>query len=134
MDVFVLLKSQFCTGITNKGTGEAATDLGSSTTPVVSDPVDLAPVLSKLDSQLKQLYNTLPPRTAVIIFSGHADPRRMSALNARKSSFESALRGGKGMEELSSELRWTSADGRALEEEVERAKRGLLFLGIKDGK
>ncbi|KAI6021580.1 hypothetical protein BKA83DRAFT_4284172 [Pisolithus microcarpus] len=50
-------------------------------------------------------------------------PTRMSVLNARKSAFESAIRNRSEW--------WTAADGRELEEEVERAKRGLLFLGIK---
>lgn len=58
----------------------------------------------------------------------------MAALNLRKSGFENAIRSGKNAEELGPDVRWSSADGRALEEEVEKAKRGLLFLGIKDAK
>ena len=37
----------------------------------------------------------LPARTAVVIFIGHSDPRRMASLNARKFAFESAIRSGK---------------------------------------
>jgi len=55
----------------------------------------------------------------------------MATLNARKSTFESAIRGGKKAEDMDKSEWWTSADGRELEEEVEHAKRGLLFLGIK---
>lgn len=95
-------------------------------------PIDTSAVLSTLNAQLTQLYEVLPPRTALIIFTGHSDPRRMAALNARKSSFENAIRSGKSVEELPADVRWSSADGRALEEEVEKAKRGLLFLGIKE--
>lgn len=58
----------------------------------------------------------------------------MAELNARKSAFETAIRSGKNPEELDASSRWTSADGRDLEEEVEKAKRGLLFLGVKDAK
>ena len=57
----------------------------------------------------------------------------MAELNARKNAFESAIRSGKKPEEMG-EVRWTAADARLLEEEVEKAKRGLLFLGIKDAK
>ena len=88
-------------------------------------------MLSSLDAQLRQLYAALPARTAVVIFTGHSDPRRMAALNARKSAFETALKMGRSVEELDGDARWTSADGRELEEEVEKAKRGLLFLGVK---
>lgn len=56
----------------------------------------------------------------------------MSTLNARKTVFENAIRAGKKAEEMERETWWTSGDGRELEEEVERAKRGLLFLCLKE--
>ena len=93
---------------------------------------DMPTLLSTLDTQLKQLYDSFPARTALVIFTGHSDPRRMAELNARKSAFESAVRSGKNTEDLGPEARWTSADGRELEEEVAKARRGLLFLGVKD--
>ena len=42
--------------------------------------------------------------------------------------------GGDEGEEEEAPPSWTAADARLLEEEVEKAKRGLLFLGIKDAK
>ncbi|OBZ74580.1 hypothetical protein A0H81_05096 [Grifola frondosa] len=115
--------------ITSKSSGDAAAE------PVVaaaaSSERDTRAVLASLNSQLQQLYAALPPRTALIIFTGHSDPRRMAELNARKATFENALRSGKTLEDVGKESRWTSADGRELEEEVEKAKRGLLFLGVK---
>ncbi|KAI0092376.1 ribonuclease H-like protein [Irpex rosettiformis] len=117
--------------ITHKSSNEVAVDAVS---PIESSDADVKAALSGLDSHLRQLYEALPPRTALIIFTGHSDPRQMAALNARKSAFENAVRSVKSSEELESDIRWTSADGRALEEAVEKAKRGLLFLGIKDAK
>ena len=63
----------------------------------------------------------------------------MAALGARRAAFENAVRAGRaagsaeeGAKEGASEgAVWTSADARALEEEVERARRGLLFLAVK---
>ena len=126
-------------GITSKSNGEVApaveitatSDSDSDSTPELSDAYAL------LDARLHKLYAAFPPRTALVIFTGHSDPRRMAALNARKSAFETAIRSGKNPEEVlvdGAKLRWTTADARLLEEEVERAKRGLLFLGIKDAK
>ncbi|OCH88140.1 hypothetical protein OBBRIDRAFT_735036 [Obba rivulosa] len=94
---------------------------------------DVGLVLATLDAQLKRVYAALPPRTALIIFTGHSDPRRMSELNARKQAFEGALRMGRNPDELPKEQWWTNAYGRELEEEAEKAKRGLVFLGIKAG-
>ena len=61
-------------------------------------------------------------------------------LQARKSRFESALRahlsgstgaGEGGIKELPEGVRWTTGDARDLEEAVERARRGMLFLALK---
>ncbi|KAF8840863.1 ribonuclease H-like protein [Paxillus ammoniavirescens] len=114
--------------LTPKATGDA---------PVVVVPISepspevLSAAQAKLDEHLVALYTSLPARTAVVIFTGHSDPRRMSALNARKSAFESAIKSGKKAEDIDRSEWWTASDGRELEEEVEKAKRGLLFLGIK---
>lgn len=54
----------------------------------------------------------------------------MTKLNSRKAAFEIALR--MGMPPTSGPNMWTAQDGRDLESEVELAKRGFLFLCIKD--
>lgn len=54
----------------------------------------------------------------------------MTALNARKATFEAAIRSGKSAE-IGLDERWSSSNARELEEAVEMAKRGLLFLGVK---
>ncbi|KAI0032017.1 hypothetical protein K488DRAFT_50840 [Vararia minispora EC-137] len=86
----------------------------------------LASVLPALDSHLTQLHASLPPRTALVLVSGHSDPRRMSALSAKRIAFESAHRAGKGGDET-----WTAQDARDLEEAVEQARRGLVLVGVK---
>ena len=100
-------------------------------TPTEASPETLAAAQAALNAHLVMLYTSLPARTAVVIFTGHSDPRRMASLNARKVAFESAIKSGKKAEEMDRSTWWTASDGRALEEEVEKAKRGLLFLGIK---
>ncbi|KAG5642482.1 hypothetical protein DXG03_002732 [Asterophora parasitica] len=94
-------------------------------------PEALQSLLETLNTQLQTLHSSLPPRTAVVIFTGHSDPRKMAALNARKSVFETAVRSGKTPEDMGADVRWTASDARELEGAVELAKRGLLFLGIK---
>ena len=54
----------------------------------------------------------------------------MSTLNAKKSAFENALRTARSSNEMSTET-WSAQEGRELEEAVERAKRGLVFLSVK---
>ncbi|KIJ60064.1 hypothetical protein HYDPIDRAFT_99502 [Hydnomerulius pinastri MD-312] len=114
--------------VTPKATGDAPAVVVPPSDP---SPEAVAAAQAKLNEQLIALYTSLPPRTALVIFTGHSDPRRMAALNARKSTFESAIKGGKKAEDIDRSEWWTASDGRELEEEVERAKRGLLFLSIK---
>ncbi|KAF4597919.1 REXO1/REXO3 family protein [Pleurotus pulmonarius] len=94
-------------------------------------PEEIESSLSSLNTHLATLHSSLPSRTAIVIFTGHSDPRRMATLGARRSAFETAIRSGKTPDQIPPEARWTMADGRELEEEVEKAKRGLVFLGIK---
>ncbi|PPQ92983.1 hypothetical protein CVT25_000184 [Psilocybe cyanescens] len=116
-------------------TPKASADVAVVPATAVDPPpsaAELAPVLTQLNKQLKTLHANLPPRTAIVIFTGHSDPRRMSILNARKNAFDSALKSGKTPEEMSlAGLKWSASEGRELEEAVELARRGLLFLGIK---
>jgi len=73
----------------------------------------------------------------------------MSELNTKKAAFEGAIRDGeprvlvpglmkadnkllgKSTAEIPREEWWTAQEGRELEDEVEKAKHGLLFLGMK---
>ncbi|KAG7096805.1 hypothetical protein E1B28_004214 [Marasmius oreades] len=94
-------------------------------------PEVIATVLSDLNARLKSLHASLPSRTALIIFTGHSDPRHMVVLNARKHAFETAIRNGRSTQALQPQEQWSAHDSRVLEEAVELAKRGLLFLGVK---
>jgi len=114
-------------GTTPKATPDAPLP---SPTPAPTPEV-LRSTLETLNKHLTNIYSHLEPQTAFLIITGHSDPRRMSALNARKAKFEMALKSGKAPEELAVDVKWTSQDGRDLEEAVELARRGLLFLGIK---
>jgi RNA exonuclease 1 len=138
LDLFGILSDDvfFYLGTTPKSSHPTSADLPPITPPPSKEA--LASTLQELNAHLSKIYSNLPPRTALIIFTGHSDPRRMAALNARKSQFESALRAGggagsdnKSAEESVKDVKWTSQDGRDLEEAVELARRGLAFLGVK---
>ena len=85
-----------------------------------------APVVVATPTEYPQKRSRLhkPPSTR------YSDPRRMASLNARKVAFESAFKSGEKTEKIDRSEWWTTSDGRALDEEVEKAKCGLFF-GIK---
>jgi RNA exonuclease 1 len=115
------------TGITPKASAEP--DVAMTNTSAT--PPDLPTVLRDLDTRLTGLHAALPPHTALVLLSGHSDPRRMSALNAKKNAFDTIVRSGKRLEDLDKEMVLTAQEGRELEEEAEKAKRGLLFVSVK---
>ncbi|KAE9400271.1 hypothetical protein BT96DRAFT_1018956 [Gymnopus androsaceus JB14] len=111
------------------------TPLPASSAPVPRPssptPETLSSALLTTSNHLQTIHSSLPPRTALLIFTGHSDPRRMADLNKRKTAFEQAIRRGAPTDQLAESERWSAADMRELEEAVEIAKRGLLFLGVK---
>jgi len=96
-------------------------------TPLLSVP----DAVEALNTRLQTLHAALPPRTALVLFTGHSDPRAMAALGQRKAKFENELKAGKEAEDIPKEEWWTAADGRALEEETGKARRGLAFICLK---
>jgi len=122
-------------GVTPKASADQPLPVSTLSVDSIPPPPSaehLVSVTTELNAHLKRIHASLPPRTALIIFTGHSDPRRMSILNARKIAFENGLKSGKTPELLREMgLAWSSAEGRALEESVELARRGLMFIGIK---
>ena len=70
--------------------------------------------------------------------SGHSDPRGMSVLAGRRAQYQASQNrkcGGATSSAAETDdgepLRWSTADDRALEEAVARARMGSLFVGVK---
>ncbi|KLO10132.1 hypothetical protein SCHPADRAFT_916486 [Schizopora paradoxa] len=108
----------------------------SSPEPVVVEDrtEETTAALSALNSRLSTIWTALPPRTAMVLFTGHGDPRRMVSLQRQKAAWDAVVSRNATAGAMTSDnkpLTWTVADARALEEAAELAKRGLLFLAIK---
>lgn len=113
-------------------------DATAPNTPATIDADAVNTALKSLNAHMSVIHASLPPRTAFVVFTGHSDPRTMVALQARKSAFENALRAsqtrsgsGQNPDGAPESVRWTASDARDLEEAVERARRGMLFLSLK---
>jgi hypothetical protein len=124
-------------------TGDAAeTKTESSEVTLLSTPDDshgnaLFAAVTNLNDHLTTLHAALPPRTALLLFSGHSDPRSMSTLAARRAEYQASQQVKEsGSAAAAAEIEggtvlWSTADDRALEEAVVRARMGLLFVGVK---
>ena len=103
--------------------------------PFVSTGNALFTAAKNLNNHLTTLHAALPPRTALLLFSGHSDPRSMSTLAARRAEYQVSQQGNQSSSSSAADgggtVRWSTGDDRALEEAVVRAQMGLLFVGVK---
>lgn len=84
----------------------------------------------ELNEHIRTLYQALPPRTALIIFSGHGDPRRMGELLSKKNKFDRLWKTVQP-EQIAAEDKFMTAEDRELQEQVEKAKAGMAFFACK---
>ncbi|MBW0493406.1 hypothetical protein O181_033121 [Austropuccinia psidii MF-1] len=98
--------------------------------------LDTDKVYHDLDNNLKSLNEKLPKGTALIIFTGHSDPRNMAELNQKKNRFERSLKLpntiSSTIESLNNQMdKWSNEDERNLADEVEKCKMGMSFFRVK---
>lgn len=83
---------------------------------------------SKLTTRLFAIYESLPPCTAFIIYSGSGDPREMSRLQALQQTFKREFK-IKKWDQLS--VKWTDAEEQALKRAAREARDGVGFVCVK---
>lgn len=89
-------------------------------------PINVA--AASLTKRLHKIYEALPPCTAIIIYSGSGDPRKMSALQAANQQFKREYK-IKKWDELS--VKWTDTEEQALKKAARIARDGIGFVGVK---
>lgn len=99
----------------------------------MSDPSeeDLSAALQRFDDRLNRLHAALPANTALIVLTGHADPRPMLHLAERQRKFETAFRAAGNADAIPTEEKWLAEDDRALEAAVADAREGMSFFCVK---
>ncbi|KAN0141440.1 hypothetical protein V8E53_000685 [Lactarius tabidus] len=107
--------------------GEAQTKKESSESRPDDNSNTLFTAVTNLNDHLTTLHAALPPRTTLLLFSEHSDPRLTSTLaKCRAYSSSVVATGSEG-----STVHWSMAGDRAIKEAVVRAQLGLLFVGVK---
>lgn len=98
----------------------------------VSDPATyparLNDTMTELNKQLQAIYDALPKRTALIVFSGSGDPLDMLTLRQQKHDFQQEFK-VKKWDELS--VQWTDVEVQELKKAAKKARTGLSFIKIK---
>ncbi|KAF9361709.1 hypothetical protein BGX26_000064 [Mortierella sp. AD094] len=86
--------------------------------------------IKSIDDSVRQIFESLPPRTAVILTSGQGDHREVSKLQLRQKAFAESSK-KKALSEIPEEDRFLEEDEKKLEKAVEIAKGGICFLTVK---
>jgi RNA exonuclease 1 len=94
----------------------------------ISPETPISAATSDLVNRLLKIYNSLPPCTAFIIYSGSGDPREMSRLQAMQAQFKKEYK-IKKWDQLS--VKWTDTEEQALKRAVREARNGIAFITVK---
>ncbi len=107
-------------------------DRSASSTPSFGRGVekDVEHALEQFNRRLEAVHSSIPKSTALIVMTGHADPRPTMKLLSRHSKWEGLVR-GQGIESVPSGGKWLSEDERELEREVILCREGMAFFCVK---
>ncbi|KAF2088330.1 hypothetical protein K490DRAFT_73271 [Saccharata proteae CBS 121410] len=95
--------------------------------PSDPSPSILARTLSQTVAHISALASSLPPCTALIVYSGTGDPREQERLHALKREFQREYK-VKKWDELA--VKWTDTEEQDLKRACREARRGVGFVAV----
>ncbi|KAJ5085137.1 hypothetical protein N7532_009908 [Penicillium argentinense] len=105
----------------------------STTSPdgTTAPPTDnaLADAVSRTASDIARIYESLPPCTIFIVYSGTGDPREVGRLQAMHRAYREEFGSQKPWDELT--IKWTDTEEQALKKACEQAREGCGFMCVK---
>jgi RNA exonuclease 1 len=104
--------------------GDVRRENANSTT----DSATLAEMVSQTVARVEDVWESLPPCTAFIVYSGSGDPRELSEMQALQQKFKEEYR-VKKWDELS--VHWTDVEEQKLRSAANKARMGIGFLAVK---
>ncbi|EGX90390.1 exonuclease [Cordyceps militaris CM01] len=91
---------------------------------------DVEACVQRLTQRIARIHDALPPCTALLVYSGSGDPRRMAALQAMQAQWRREYNTpGRKWDELS--VQWTDVEEQALKRAVQKARSGIGFITVK---
>ena len=91
-------------------------------------PAALATSVRATVAHVAHVWDALPPRTALLVYSGGSDPRPLADLQVLQRRFRDEFRVRK-WDEL--EVRWTDVEEQRLRSACARARSGIGFVAVK---
>lgn len=89
---------------------------------------ELGVAVARTVDHIAKIYESLPPCTAFIVYSGTGDPREMRRLTKMRQTWQEEYK-TKPWDKLS--VQWTDTEIQALSEAVKNARDGISFVTVK---
>jgi len=89
----------------------------------------LSATVTQTVADITRIYESLPPCTMFIVYSGTGDPREVSRLQAMHKTYREEFNSRKPWDELT--VKWTDVEEQALKKACERAREGCGFMCVK---
>ncbi|PYH47991.1 RNA exonuclease [Aspergillus saccharolyticus JOP 1030-1] len=109
-------------------TSSSAPETQQESTTTTTAP-QLADVVARTVTNIQRIYESLPPCTLFMLYSGTGDPREVARLQAMHKQFREEYNSKKPWDELS--VKWTDTEEQALKKACERAREGCGFMCVK---
>lgn len=93
-----------------------------------SNPGAIASATEALINRIHKVYESLPPCTTFIVYSGSGDPREMVRLQKMKHQFQQEYK-VKKWDQLS--VKWTDVEEQAMIRATDEARNGIGFICVK---
>ncbi|KAK4540826.1 hypothetical protein LTR36_008903 [Oleoguttula mirabilis] len=103
-------------------------DVLRSTAQASSAETSFADVVRDTASRISDIYEALPPCSALIVYSGSGDPRDLSEMQTIQQKYKQEYR-TKKWDELT--VRWTDVEEQKLRLACEKARKGVGFVTVK---
>ncbi|RAL66396.1 hypothetical protein DID88_006087 [Monilinia fructigena] len=94
--------------------------------PSTNDSISSATLA--LTNRIYKIFNSLPPCTAFILYSGSGDPREMVRYQKMKQQFQHEYKTTK-WDQLS--VKWTDVEEQAMNRAADEARNGVGFIAVK---
>lgn len=122
----------WCTRFPDANQANASTSVAAPTEDSTTDSQHahaLSGTVAQTISDITRVYESLPPCTLFVVYSGTGDPREVSRLQAMHKTYREEFNSRKPWDELS--VKWTDVEEQALKKACERAREGLGFMCVK---
>ncbi|KAI5301493.1 hypothetical protein KEM56_001667 [Ascosphaera pollenicola] len=117
------------TPVSRDTTSNEPSEATTSSEPPILPSSSLSTAVSSTVSHIQRIYDSLPPATVFVVYSGTGDLREAAELQRIYRQHTKEFRSGTPWDQLS--VKWTDVEQQKMKVAVERARMGIGFLGVK---